>query len=83
MAEVTREWHKIEFLSPGVLHDDTDPAKGYKPAERLGHGYYVVENGHVVAQVDEQGAALDMTRLHECKIVQVLTVSPFAAPEAP
>lgn len=71
------EWHKVEFLTPGVLQDESAPTKGYKPQGGAGYGYYVVTDGTVVAQLDEHGHALDMTRVHECKVVEVLTSDPF------
>lgn len=50
----------------------------YHPQQVMGHGYYVVEDGRVVGLTDEQGKALDMNNVHECRVVAVLKASPFA-----
>jgi len=104
---VKREWHKVEFLTPGMIAREPEPIheervtftqgpqgtvpqrnvekvltawkhREYHPQKSLGHGYYVVEDGVVVAHKDEQGNDLDMERVHECRIVAVLKNDPFA-----
>ena len=75
------EWHKIEFLSAGQRRKDATGTETveYHPAESLGHGYYEVVDGIVTRHLDEQGKELDMTRVHECRVVGIVKSSPFAS----
>jgi len=87
---MTTEWHKLEFLSLGVREPLTggrvrpapapsiaDVESDWTPQTVTGVGYYEVEDGKIVRQTDDKGQTLDMNRVHECRIVEILKVAPF------
>lgn len=82
LAPPVREWHRVVYFTKGRRNPSMivgQDGEGWQSREECGTGYYVVEDGVVVAIVDPAGHPLPHGEpSHEHKVGEILRTSPFA-----